>query len=155
MKRIFFIAMMLFVNVAIAQPVVLNFDGYLTFKCTDKNVSGYDIVSSPAIEYVSIGFGKNHVTFDFEEKIIVNKYYVRDDYAGTITYDNLTNYVEIDGVSTFQATRIHPETKKPYTEYFVINEHALTTEYNSPYLITYWFEDGIMVGNIINRDLLY
>jgi hypothetical protein len=149
---IFAIALSNFIN---AQTLVFNFDGYLTFECPDKTVTGYDIVSSPKIEYVAVGFGKNHITIDFDEKTVTNEYYVREDYSGSLTYTGLSNYKESNGVTTFQATRTHPETKKSYTEYFVINKNALTAAENAPYLITYWYDGGIMLGNIINRDLIH
>lgn len=151
---IIFIVMFAFLQ-SKAQKMTFSFDAYLTFVCDDKNYSGYDVINSPSIFYDNIGFGINNVTIDLDSKTVTNNYYVRDDYSGTITYTNLDNYSEKNGIVTFQAKRINPETKKMYTEYFVINQNALKGEENVPYLITYWYDNGVKHGNVINKELIY
>jgi hypothetical protein len=151
------LSLVMFVSsfVSFSQVVELNFDVFMTFQNEDRELTGYSVLESPSIEYVNVGFGKNHITFNFDSKTITNEYYVDSDYSGEIVYTDLTNYTKSNGVVTFQAKRMDPNTKKPYTEYFVINENAMTGETNSPYFISYWFENGVMYGNVINRDLIY
>jgi hypothetical protein len=146
---------MLISNGLNSQVLEINFNGYSKFKCTDLDVNSENILTSSALSYYSIGFGKNHVIIDFNSKKITNEYYVNNTYKGTLNYYNLSDYFEKDGIISFNATRIHPDSKLPYKEYFVIYKNAINAEKNIPYLLTYWFENDIIQGNIVNRDLLY
>lgn len=155
MRKLFFIfGMFLITSFVNSQSLNFGYDVYMVFECPDKTLKGYDIISSGSMEYIGIGFGKNNITIDFDKKTITNKYYVNDEYKGSLTYTNLTKYKESDGILTFQATRLHPETNKPYTEYFIINNN-LSKEEDIPYFVSYWFEEGNMLGSVINKNLIY
>ena len=155
MRKLFFVLFFLLINTIVkSQTMNFSYDVYMVFECSDKTLKGYDVVTSESIEYVGIGFGKNNITIDIDKKIIRNDYFVNDEYKGCLTYNNLKNYKESDGILTFEATRLNPETNKPYTEYFIINNN-LTKEEDTPYFVSYWFENGKMFGSVINKNLIY
>jgi len=150
MKKLSFALLILMFNLStFAQQLNFNFVFYSQFEYTGKQKIDTNILKLDGFSYASIGFGKNDITVDFTNKKITNDYFIDENFKGQLIYENLSNRKNTNGVITFQAQRIHPHTQLLYTEYFIINENALP---DSPYLISYWHQDGKIEGVIVPKS---
>jgi hypothetical protein len=155
MKKHLFIIAFGLANIVHAQLITFQYQAYTVFSCSGKDYFSLEILKAPNFEYTGIGVGDNRITVDLENKILKNDYYVRENYSGTLVYDSIKNYIRINGVVTFSASRYDPRSKKNYTEHFVIDENSLSAQENEPYFISYWYnEDGTVSGTIVNRDVV-
>jgi hypothetical protein len=150
MKKLILIFAIAVSNISNAQTVTLDFSFYTQFKYTGTQIDT-NILNLDGFKYTAIGFGKNHVVLDAKAKSLINEYYVNEDFFGTLTYTNMSNYKKSNGVTKFQAQRVDYATGNMYTEYFIINENSDT---NSPYIISYWKVGDEFNGVIVPRSAI-